>query len=296
MKNYFFKYTFLKLIIALLFLGVRTVAQEFDANNYKMAFSFKTAKNYDNSRLLEVSFIAKNKKDRRDKIPIYDAEIKFFNVLNNTETLLGISKTSQEGIAAITLPENHDYLVDEEGNINLIARFEGTESLAEEETEITVKNLHVVLALVEIDSVRTIQVNAFTIDSSGVKIKVNETDIVISMEAMLSKMTLAEGTIEDGEFEFKFLDDIPGDVNGDITVYAIIEDHDEFGDVIQKKTINWGSLKEQAEIEKYALWASLAPIWMYVVLTIMLVGVWANYAYTILNLYIIKKEGSSLEI
>ena len=296
MKNYFFKYTFLKLIIALLFLGVRTVAQEFDANNYKMAFSFKTAKNYDSSRLLEVSFIAKNKKDRRDKIPIYDAEIKFFNVLNNTETLLGISKTSQEGIAAITLPENHDYLVDEEGNINLISRFEGSESLAEEETEITVKNLHVTLALVEIDSVRTIQVNAFTIDSSGVKIKVNETDIVVSMEAMLSKMTLAEGTIEDGEFEFKFLDDIPGDVNGDITVYAIIEDHDEFGDVIQKKTINWGSLKEQAEIEKYALWASLAPIWMYVVLTIMLVGVWANYAYTILNLYIIKKEGSSLEI
>ena len=296
MKNYFFKYTFLKLIIALLFLGVRTVAQEFDANNYKMAFSFKTAKNYDSSRLLEVSFIAKNKKDRRDKIPIYDAEIKFFNVLNNTETLLGISKTSQEGIAAITLPENHEYLVDEEGNINLIARFEGSESLAEEETEITVKNLHVALALVEIDSVRTIQVNAFTIDSSGVKIKVNETDIVVSMEAMLSKMTLAEGTIEDGEFEFKFLDDIPGDVNGDITVYAIIEDHDEFGDVIQKKTINWGSLKEQAEIEKYALWASLAPIWMYVVLTIMLVGVWANYAYTILNLYIIKKEGSSLEI
>ena len=69
MKNYFFKYTFLKLIIALLFLGVRTVAQEFDANNYKMAFSLKTDKNYDNSRLLEVSFIAKNKKNRRDKIP-----------------------------------------------------------------------------------------------------------------------------------------------------------------------------------------------------------------------------------
>ena len=296
MKNYFFKYTFLKLIIALLFLGVRTVAQEFVANNYKMDFSLKTAKNYDNSRLLEVSFIAKNKKNRRDKIPIYDAEIKFYNVLDNTKTLLGQSKTSQEGTAAITLPENQDYLVDKEGNINLIARFEGSESLDEEETEITVKNLHLALKLVEIDSVKTIQVNAFTIDSSGVKIKVTETDIVVSMEAMFSKMPLAEGAIEDGEFEFKFMDDIPGDVNGDITVYAIIEDHDEFGDVIQKQTINWGASNEHTEIEKYALWASLAPIWMYVVLTIMLVGVWANYAYTILNLYIIKKEGSSLEI
>lgn len=296
MKNYFFKYTFLKLIIALLFLGARTVAQEFEANNYKMAFSLKTAKNYDNSRLLEVSFIAKNKKNRRDKIPIYDAEIKFFNVLNDTEQLLGLSNTSNEGISTITLPDNHNYLIDEEGNINLIARFSGSESIDEQEAEVTVKNLHLELDLIEIDSVKTIQVKAFTIDSSGMEIMARETDIIVSMEAMFSKMNLAEGIIDDGEFEFKFLEDFPGDVNGDITVYAIIEDNDEFGNVIQKKTIGWGSINNHTEIEKYALWASLAPIWMYIVLTVMLVGVWANYVYTILNLYIIKKEGSTLEI
>ena len=75
----------------------------------------------------------------------------------------------------------------------------------------------------------------------------------------------------------------------------MIEDHDEFGNVIQKETVNWGTFNKLAKNDKYALWARLAPIWMYVVLTIMLLGVWANYIYTIINLYRIKKDGVDLE-
>ncbi len=44
------------------------------------------------------------------------------------------------------------------------------------------------------------------------------------------------------------------------------------------------------------LWSEAAPIWMYIVLTILLVGVWANYAYTIKNLFSISKEGKELEM
>jgi hypothetical protein len=279
----------------MLFFGVSTDAQEIDVNNYKMNFSFTTTKNYDNSRSLEIKFIAKNKKNRKDKIPIYDAEVKFINVLNDTEALMGISKTSREGIATITVPEDHDYLLDEAGNINLIARFEGSNAIKKKEAEIVIKNLHLELNLEEVDSVKTILVNAFTIDNLGMRILAIDVEIILSIEAMFSKMIIEEGTIKDGEFEFEFPTDIPGDVNGDITVYAIIEDHDEFGNVIQKKTINWGTFNKLAKIDKYALWASLAPIWMYVVLSIMLLGVWANYIYTIINLYRIKKDGVDLE-
>ncbi len=295
MKNNFLKYTFIISFITMLLFGVSTVAQEFDVNNYKMNFSFSVTKNYDNNRLLEVKFIGKNKKNRKDKIPIYGAEVKFFNVLNETEDLLGTSNTTQDGIASITVLEDHEYLLDEAGNINLIARFDGSEALDKEEKEILIKNLHLELDLVEVDSVKTILVNAFTIDSLGMRIPAIDAEIILSIEAMFSKMIIEEGTIKDGEFEFEFPTDIPGDVNGDITVYAIIEDHDEFGNVIQKKTINWGTFNKLAKIDKYALWASLAPIWMYVVLSIMLLGVWANYIYTIINLYRIKKDGVNLE-
>ncbi|MBT8300184.1 MAG: hypothetical protein KJO63_02520, partial [Maribacter sp.] len=88
----------------------------------------------------------------------------------------------------------------------------------------------------------------------------------------------------------------PGDTNGDLEVYASIEDHDEFGDVIQKKKVNWGVFNKQIKGKNNTLWSEAAPIWMYAVLTILLVGVWANYVYTIVNLLKIKKEGTEMAL
>lgn len=270
--------------------------QEFDVKDYKMLFNFSTVKNPDNTRLLEASLIARNKKDRKDNIPLFEAEIEFVNTLDDQEVSLGKSKTSKEGIATLVLPENQSYLSNSEGSINLIARFNGSEALDEEEEEISVKDLHLEMNLTEIDSVRTVVVSAFVLDSLGSKLPVEETDIVIAVGGMLSKMPIGDGTIEDGEFTLEMPNDIPGDRNGDLTVYSIIKENDEFGDVIQKKTANWGIFNAQSKKDTNTLWSEAAPIWMYVVLTILLVGVWANYVYTIINLLKIRKEGKQLEL
>ncbi len=290
-----FKHTYIASFITALLISVNCEAQEIDVSNYRMLFRFNTVKQHDNSRVLEVSFIARNKKNRKDNIPVFDAEINFINYLNDQVVLLGMSKTSKDGIALLTLPENQIYLTDSEGNINLVARFEGSEALDEEEKEIIVKDIHLELNLTEIDSVKTVVVKAFTIDSLGVEMPVQEVYIKIAVEGMLSKMILEEGTIENGELEFVFPTDLPGDVDGNLTVYSIIEDHDEFGNVFQKETLKWGVFNKQAKEENNKLWSSAAPIWMYIVLTIMLVGVWVNYLYTIINLYRLKKEGEILE-
>ncbi|REE82293.1 hypothetical protein BX611_1840 [Lutibacter oceani] len=295
MKSINYKYTIItSLLIAFLFSfnGFSQEDEATDASSYKMRFNFKTVKQYDNSRLLEVSFIGQNKKDRKDKIPVFDAVIKFYN----NDNLLGESKTSDEGIAQFAVPGNQIYITDEDGYINLTAKFEGSDGLDEEEEEIQVKDLFLELNLEEIDSVKTVLVKAFTIDSLGVEIPLEEADLIISVGGMISKMKLEEGTIEDGEFEFEFPTDIPGDVNGDILVYSIITDNDDFGNVIQQKTVNWGNIKTKIVKEDNKLWSEAAPIWMYIVLTILLVGVWANYLYTAINLFKIKKEGKEIEL
>jgi len=294
MKSNLFKYQFITSFIIALMFSFTSIAQENDASNFRMMFNFKTVKQNDNTRLLEVSFIARNKKDRKDKIPVVDTEIKFYNTLNEEEVLLGTSTTSQEGIAQLILPESHNYLVDENGYINLIAKFEGTDALEEEEEELSVKDLHLELNLKEIDSVKTVIVKAFTIDSLGIETPVEEADIIVSVQGMLSKMKIKEDYIEDGEFKFEFPTDLPGNENGDITVFSIIEDNDDFGNVFQKKTVNWGTFNKQVKEEENKLWSEAAPMWMYIVLTILLLGVWANYVYTILNLFKIKKEGKEL--
>ena len=280
-------------LIALLF-NFSSKAQETTVEDYKMSFAFKTTKKFDNTRLLEVTFIGKNKEDRKDKIPVFDAEIQFFNIANDEEILLGTAKTSNEGIAQIILSEKQTYITDEDGYINLTARFEGTDAIDAEEEEILVRDLILELNLEEIDSVKTIFVKAYTIDSLGVETPVEEADVIISIEGMLSKMKIKEGTIENGEIEFELLQKIPGDIDKNFTVYAQILDNDEFGDVIQKKTVNWGTFDKVSSIEKNKLWSEAAPIWMYVVLTILLVGVWANFVYTAYNLFKIRREGKEL--
>ncbi len=295
MKTTFYRYSIIVFLIGL-FISTNSIAQENDASNYRMLFNFNTTKQHDNTRLLEASFIGRNKKNRKDKLPIYDAEIKFINTFNDEVILLGTSKTSKEGIAHITLPENQQYLTDNEGYIILKAVFEGSGGLEEEEDEITVKNLQLELNLSEVDSVKMVMVGAFVIDSLGNKLPVEEADIIISVESMLSNMIIEEGTIEDGEFEFEMPTDIPGDINDDLTIYATIEDNDEFGNVIQKGTIKWGVFHKHTLKEKNTLWSDYAPAWMYIVLSILLGGVWINYIYSIINLIRIRNEGKELEL
>ena len=295
MKSNIFKYLSITCLLATLLISVTSSAQEIDMSKYRILYSFNTVKQADNSRLLEVNFTARNKKSRKDKLPVFDAEINFINILNDNEVLLGTSKTSKEGIATLILPENQKYLTDPNGNIYLIARFKGTEALKKKKQEIIVKNLHLELNLTEIDSIKKVLVKAFTIDSLGIQTPANEVDIKIAVGGMLSKMILEEGIIENGKFEFEFPTDLPGDVNGDVTIYSIIEDHEEYGNISQKETINWGVFDKQIKKEENTLWSSAAPIWMYIVLTIMLVGVWANYIYTIIHLYQLKEEGESYD-
>ena len=89
----------------------------------------------------------------------------FINVLEDQEIILGKSKTDKEGIAQLTIPENHVYLTDKEGYINLKAVFEGKGELDSEEDEIAIKDLFLDLNLSEIDSVKTVSLKAFTLDS-----------------------------------------------------------------------------------------------------------------------------------
>lgn len=293
MKNNVYKQ--IACLIASFLFGFSMYAQNLTVDDYSMSFAFKTIKKTDKSRTLEVAFIGKNKEDRKDKLPVYNAEIQFFNVLDDVEIALGKSNTNNEGIAQLIISNKQKYVTDADGYIHLIARFEGSDLMDAEEEELLIKDVQLELYLEEIDSIKTIVVKAYTLDSIGAKTPIEEVDVQISIEGMLSKMKIKEGTIENGEVEFELTDNIPGDINKNFTVYAQILDNDEFGDVQQKQTVQWGTFTKVSENNGNTLWSKGAPIWMYIVLTILLVGVWANFAYTIINLKKIKNDGKTLE-
>ena len=291
MKSKKYTYTIITSLIIAFFINFNGFSQELDASNYRMRLSLNSFKQSDNSRMLEVSFIGQNKEDRKDKLPVFDAVIKYYN----EDNLLGTAKTSKEGIAQFTVPEGQNYITDEDGFINLIAKFEGSDGLDEEDDDIQIKDLFLELNLKEIDSVKTVLVRAFTKDSTGVETPLEGVNVIISIGGMLSKMKLEEVIIEDGEFEYVFPTDLPGDVNGEIIVYSTIQDNDDFGNVVKNESVNWGVFKNNNLIEHNQLWSEAGPLWMYIVLTILLLGVWANYLYTVIYLFKIKKEGKEID-
>lgn len=294
MKSKILKRTFIITLLTVFAVGQPSSAQDIDLKKYRIIYNFNTVKQSDNTRLLEVNFSARNKKNRKDRMPIYQAEIKFINVLDDQEVLLGKSMTSEEGHAALILPVNQDYLTDAEGYINIRAQFDGSEKLKKIKKEIRVQDLKMELTLNEIDSLKTVHLKAYTIDSVGTMVPVNGLTVNIGVKSMLAVMPIEEARTKNGEYTFEFPDDIPGDINGNITVNSFLDDHDDYGTVNMEESVQWGSPKEVIK-EEHKLWTTAAPYWMYIVLTIMLVGVWANYGYTIYNLIKLKKEGGKPE-
>lgn len=292
MKNKLFPYFASVLMFGLL---VSFGAQaQVELDDYKILYKFSTVKNADNTRLLEVSFTFRNKEDRKDILPLYDGEIIFINEGDSTDVKLGTARTDQEGTARLIMPADYAYLTDEEGFINLKAKFKKTDALPSKSKSLSIKDLFLELSCEEIDSVKTLVLHAFELDSSKTKVAVEELDVIFSVGGMISRMPIGEETLEDGEYEFEFPTDIPGDQDGNIIVFAKIDDHDDFGTVICSATNSWGVFDDQIVKNKNTLWSSVAPIWMYVVLSILLIGVWANYVYSAFNLYKISKEGKAL--
>jgi len=294
MKN--FKFSILVVLVGLFTYSTGFAQDENEVKNFRMLYKLSTLKQADGSRILEVSFIARHKKDRKNKVPVFDAEINFYNETEEDNILLGTVKTDKKGFARLTIPSSQELIYDTEGYINFIAEFEKTDALKRQKKSIAVKELFLDLNLEEIDSVKTVQLKAYTLDSINNQLPITELDAVFSVKGMLSNMPIEEATIEDGEYEFEFPTDISGDAEGIVDVRVFIEDHDDFANVIQEKTVNWGTINEVKSIEENTLWSDAAPIWMYIVLTILLVGIWANFIYTIINLNKIKKEGAELEL
>ena len=270
--------------------------QEFELSNYKIRYTFSTLKDVNNNRQLEVSFLAANKKDRKDRIPVSGALIKFYNSGNDTLLAIGETKTDDKGIAKIEVPSSMNLLMDEEGYYNFSAQFDATESLKRQKKSLQVKDLNLIMNLSESeeDSLKTVSLEAYTLDSIGGKLPVEELDLVFSVGGMLSKLPIEEATLEDGVYEFEITEDIQGDINGDFQMFAFVDDHDDYGTVLQMVESNWGVFDDIREPEKNKLWTEAAPIWMYVVLTILLVGAWANFLFTIIKLLQIKKIGKNI--
>ena len=96
-------------------------------------------------------------------------------------------------------------------------------------------------------------------DSTGSIVPVEDVEARIYVKRLFGLLPVSEDfetTNEEGILTIQFPDDIPGDENGTLNIIAKVTDHDEFGNLIHSKEINWGvPLKVNDKVMSRELWS-----------------------------------------
>ena len=220
-----------------------------------------------------------------------NAPVEFTASNGTTITRLGKAKTDQEGNAVFKvfiagLPSDKD------GLISYLAKFTGTDKYPEAEASFIAKPAKIKLSFNIEDSMRIMKVTAIQKNEKGEEIPIAKETVHIYVPRLFSLLKIGEISLEeDGTGTLEFPKEIVGDTLGNLVVIAKIEEHDQFGFIEGRNTINWGVPKQyyKAEVPSRELWTPIAPLWMIITLLVMLAGVWAHYVYAVYELVMIKR-------
>ena len=100
-------------------------------------------------------------------------------------------------------------------------------------------------------------------------------------------------TNKNGMANAEFPTNIPGDVEGNLTVSVRLEEEDDYGTVAYNGDINWGvpHIKEHKEKRSLAGGQKNAPIVIVIGISATLVAVWGYIAYIVFGLFQIQSLG-----
>jgi hypothetical protein len=282
------------LVVLFLFSFNSAIAQESSdslpeaSEKIKPALKLSSIKNSDESRSLIAVFNYKNK-ETKESFDIKGAKINFYVGLDSI-VKLGTVETNENGIAKCDIKSDFIFPKNEEGFIHFSVDFEGNDAIRGASNEVDVKDLIIELSLEEIDSVKKVTVKVVQLNGKNEKIPLNEVEMPVCVARMFSHLKLGTITLTEGEGTFEFPSGLPGDTAGNVVVIAKFDENEEFGTVIKSQTIGWGiATKHLNAYSPRSLWTQVAPVWMIITLSIMLLGVWGHYVFVIIQLIILKR-------
>lgn len=242
--------------------------------------------------LLEVKLKAKQ---GRIYSEVEGSEITISAISDTNNIVLHKANTNATGDVSITLDINDKLIMDEEGYYNIEAVFEGDNNYSADDDMIQFKPGVLILEAEKIDSVNTISIELK--DLSAEKIALEDFDVTVEVPRLFSNLPIAtESTDEEGKLEIIFPEDLPGGEDGTLQIIARAEDTDDHATLQSKITVDWGVPVNNIESQKSReLWSPNAPLWMVATFVILMVLVWGHFFVIIYKLYLIRKEGKSLE-
>jgi hypothetical protein len=227
--------------------------------------------------------------ENRIDIPVPAAEIDF---AIGSEIKIEGNKTDKDGYAYAFIQPGVFLPRDKEGVITAIAEFAGNDLYEAASAEFIFTETKIVLSCELDDTIKTAKVAVFKIENDGKETPIPDESLIVSVQRMFSRLPVGDVSLDEkGKGMIEFPNDLPGDSLGNLQVIAYFNEHEIFGNSEAAAIAPWGIPKQRVHVTHRALWTQIAPLWMIVSLTVLLVGVWAHYFYVIAQLILIRIKG-----
>jgi len=265
---------------------------QLNAQNIASTLELKELKISNDSRVFDVKLTGESE---AGVLPVHEAKIEFFAISDDKSVLIGTATTNLEGKASLKLEKETKYLTNKDGVSEVKAKFTGKGQLSSAEASVKFKELSFSIALSEKDSTNILTLHASALGPKGEAVPLKETNFNIYVQGLYSKLKVGECFVDAGEGIFEFPKNIPGDENGNLKIFARLEENEEYGEIEKIEEAKWGNHRSGFVEPTRSLWTTGAPIWMITTLIILLAGVWSHYIYAIVQLVKIKKESKEIE-
>lgn len=226
----------------------------------------------------------------RQPVPLVGLKV-VFHAGEDSLVNLGEVVTDADGHAVMKMDNINNLPAGPDG-IRYYAEYEGQDDILPADYEIFIIDANLEMELSLVDSVKTVSLKAWSL-VDGEKLPVADEDVYVYIGRSFRDLPIGEDFLdENGEIIFEVPDDIPGNPEGIIEMIARFNDHYLFGTVENRQEIKWGvpTYYDTVAAER-TLWTQIAPLWMIITLTILLVGVWSHYTYVVISIIRVKRLG-----
>jgi len=237
----------------------------------------------------------KTKVDRSfENVP--GVKVDFYQTEIAAENLLGKAITNNKGQADFPLPDSLQK--DQEILHTYVAAIEGNAQFEDVAEEIIVKKAVLQMTLEEEDSTYWVKVFVGSPDESGEIVPAPDVECKGVVKRLHGNLPVAEEfdvTDEDGMMSVEFPRDIPGDKEGNLTIIAMVEEHEEFGTLETIEVKAWGVPLVISQQTFRELWSDRAnaPYSLMILTNVILLGVWGTIAYIVARLFKVFKIGKT---
>lgn len=245
-------------------------------------------------RQISVRVLAK--KDKRYR-PASGVSIELFWLEIDDSKKLATIITADDGTAEYILSQKQIEFANSFKSNKFFAVVHENDSLQSKQIDIIIRNVDFEVQFMVEDSVKLVQIRVSEKDSMGLSIPQEDVEISLLVERPLSALPVGEDfntTDEDGKVTLEFPSDLPGDIEGAVTVIVRIVENENYGTVEISQVKTWGIPTHYSDLTtKRSLWASSAnaPIPLIIFITGLIIAVWGMIFYMIYKIYQIKKLG-----